>query len=89
MRKIIALIPGLFEAGGEAVPPKQGFSFLDWLPLLAIAAGISIAIVAGIAIGVKIAEKKKREKEAKEAGDVEEAGAEEDPEGSKADAEKQ
>ena len=83
MRQIIALIPGLFEAGGEAVRPKQGFSFLDWLPLLAIAAGISIAIVAGIAIGVKIAEKKKREKEA------EEAGAEEDPRGSEADAEKQ
>ena len=70
MRKINALIQGLFEAGGEAVRPKQGFSFIDWLPLLAIAAGISIAIVAGIAIGVKIAEKKKREKEAGEAGDV-------------------
>ena len=46
----------------------------DWLPLLLIAAGISIAIVAGIAIGVKIAEKKKREKEAEEAEETEEAG---------------
>ncbi len=54
---------------------RKGYGFREWLPLLAIAAVISIAIVAGIAIAAHFARKKREEAEAQE----NETGEEKDP----------
>ena len=45
-------------------------SFRDWIPLLLITLGLSIAIVAGIAIGVKVSRKKKEQAGAEESGEA-------------------